>query len=220
MLTIALVATGLVAPTSLKAETLTFDNTCNGCNIVTLGVNYGDRLPGTPNVVVDFDPASDISTWTTAYGDLTGVIYRESEGAGILTITFTADPGFLVTLTSFELAGWPNADYTINSVQVLSGTTPLFSQSNVLIQGDASGPGHTTFSFAMPLSAQTLTIRFDASNLGGNSDNIGIDNVVFGQLQQQPEPVPEPATMLLLGSGLAGFAMKIRRRRAQKGERS
>lgn len=41
----------------------------------------------------------------------------------------------------------------------------------------------------------------------------GPDQFFFGAVNSQPQPVPEPATMLLLGTGLAGVAAKVRKRR-------
>lgn len=146
--------------------------------------SYGDRLPATPNVVVDYGPADAVPTrWTNAYGDLQCVLYDANNNTGSLEITLTADAGFNVNLRSFDMGGYPNFDYTISSVQVIDAISNavLFSQNNVLIQGDSTGPQHTTFSFSPALSGRSLRIRFDASNYLGASDNIGIDNIVFSQ---------------------------------------
>ena len=148
------------------------------------GFIYGDVGGFTPNVTVAYGPdPTQIHRWGAEFGDLQNVIYNDEDLVGIVEITLTADANLQVTLDSFDLAGWSNADYTIDSVQVLDATGgPLFSDTDVLIQGDFDGPRHTSFVFDPPLISQEMTIRFDASNLGNGSDNIGIDNITFGQV--------------------------------------
>jgi hypothetical protein len=77
----------------------------------------------------------------------------------------------------------------------------LFSQTDVLVESNESGPRHTEFDFATPLSAQLRVIEIDFSNItSGIQDNIGIDNIRFGQ--NPPALIPIPAAAWLLGSGL------------------
>jgi hypothetical protein len=84
----------------------------------------------------------------------------------------------------------------------LAGATTLFSEANVLVQGDLSGPRHTAFAFATPLSAPELLLQVDLSNLASSiQDNVAMDSIRFGQTP--PAAVPEPMTALLLLAGLA-----------------
>jgi len=183
---------------------------------------YGDGGEGfTPDVAVDIFSADATPTdsrariWQADYGDLVNVVFGDGPGIGgssQLNVRLTASPGALVDLYGFELAGWPGADYTIAAVEVLAGAVPLFSESNVLVEGNATGPRHTTFAFGPPLSAPEILLRLDLSNLAVNArDNIGIDSVRFGQT---PPAIPEPGTALLLLCGLASTAA-VRRRRVR-----
>ncbi len=106
------------------------------------------------------------------------------------------------------MAGWFRADYTIPSVGVYDGNNnPLFSQNDVLIQGDNVGPQHTSFAFPTPLSAPLLRISFDPTGSEFFGEDAAIDNIQFSQ-------VPEPSTVaLLLASGLA--ACRICRKRVR-----
>ena len=231
-----------------RASVLTFDQIrVGGIVESTISGNavpqdYGDRVTGspmdvsggeftygnlgegfTPNVVVEYFGGSAtpvgpaVALWTDLYGDLENVLFG-NQNSGTMNILFTADPGFTVQLYGFDLGGWPSADYTIAGVSVFDGGTTRFSQSNVLVEGNASGPRHTSFEFAVPLAGSQLLVQVDYSNLPGNQqDNIGIDNVRFGQSPPPgpgpgpgPVPVPEPSTGLLLAISLAGLALRRR----------
>jgi hypothetical protein len=213
-------ATGNVIPTiSGRAVESDYGDriTASVMNVPGGQFTYGNGGEGfTPNIVLDYFAGSAIpnnpgvSLWRDQYGDLANVLIGNNNTIS-LNVQLTADAGFDVQLYDFDLAGWPAADYTIDAVSVLSGTDTLFSQNNVLVEGDGTGPGHTSFDFAAPLIGSELRIQIDYGNLaGGQQDNIGIDNIRFGQ--DPPVVVPLPAAWLLLGSGIAAITFLRRRR--------
>lgn len=175
---------------------------------VQAGLVYGEAGEGfTPHVVVDYQPDGDIQLWRADYGDLQRVAFAQTEGTGNMRITLTADAGFLVNLHGFDVGGWFRQDYVINSIRVLAGEDVLFEALDVLIEGDDQGDLHSSFLFTPALSAQSLSILFDSSNLLDESDNIGIDNIRFSE---SPAPVPLPGGLWL---GASALAVLLRARR-------
>lgn len=139
------------------------------------------------------------------YGDLTNVAYPAFDG-GTAEITLTADPGFMVVLSSFDMAGWPTIDKTADVLEVFANLGSQIIQFTYVpfIEGDS---GHSSFSPGQ--AAYELIIRF------GYDWNIGIDNINFDQRTTGVNPaVPEPATMLLFCTGLAGLAVARRKKKA------
>ena len=160
------------------------------------GFDYGDTDGTfTPNVVVSYGPGK-VFTFDDVYGDLKKIIFSlegDPGNNGRIDVTLTADAGFDVLLHSFDMAGWDRTDYVINNVQVFQNddVAPIFIQNNVPIEGDAIGPGHSTFIFNPPLQAQKLRISVDSDNLGNKADNIGMDNIRFSQ---KAGAAPSPST--------------------------
>lgn len=225
---------GVVAPHSVAgAAVLTFDitETAGGPwvgNFTDVPQDYGDRISAfsvtsgantyeyggaeglTPNIEISYGPAlSDIALWDNNYGDLQRVIYPDNDGVGLQEVTLTADPGYQVNLHGFDMGGWNRATRTIDLVEVEADAVSFFAVADPTIAG--AGPGHTDFDFATPLMARTMTIRFDSTNLGTFSDNVGMDNIAFSQSEAVVIPLPGAFSLLAIAlAGLGGIAWRRR----------
>ncbi len=170
---------------------LTFDP--DGVNANALPPAYGDRVVAASQNNFDYGTAGGTTQNITVgygttlgnirqnrddYGDLHNVVYADDTAGGLLDITLSADLGFQASLSSLDLGTALNANQTINSVQVYDGgSNLLFHQNNVAINTGS----HTHISFPS-LNSRVLRIRIDASNLGANGDQVGVDNIQFGQV--------------------------------------
>ena len=67
------------------------------------------------------------------------------------------------------------------------------------------------FDFASGLFGSQLDIIVDTTGMGGNSDNMGLDNIQFGQ-----DVVPEPSSYAMLVLGSATFLVLAARSRAKR----
>lgn len=177
----------------LRPTVLTFD-IAGIANHQNVDQNYGDRVtnavmgtfsyggtnPRTPNIAVSYGTQAP-ALWTTGYGNLTNVLIEDQDNSGVLTVTLSADTGYLVNLHRFDLAAYTSAfstDPAISVLQVLNKDgVPIYTVSNLVV----SRTGATPVDFTPPLSQDQLTVRVDARNLGGLNDDIALDNLRFSQ---------------------------------------
>ena len=162
--------------------------------------------------------------------------YNGSEGDAALRVHTTID-GAHQTLTGFT----PGQSYTLMFDMAATGVWypnhgNWYNQSDagqgvdVLVDGNSIGSAlttenfdasavfgsnpfdYTTYSLNFTASAANLTFTFNVLNDGTIDDGgVAIDNLRLSEAA----PVPEPTTILLFGTGLAGLA-GLRRRQGKK----
>lgn len=168
------------------------------------GYQYGSAFGFTPNVSVSYaaTPGASPDGWGTGYGDLINVLWGRGPssvlGDNIITITFTADPGWLVDFRGLSVGRWSSGPYPGSFVSLTNAenvTVDLLTlqQLNTGVSTNLSYSDDTYLS-------SSFRLQF------GSGWWTGIDNVAFEQ-----QPVPEPMTMSLLAAGLVAVASRRRK---------
>jgi len=141
----------------------------------------------------------------------------ESGGGGPDAFRLTANGGTLLNATFSNVS---SATQTYNGT-TNTGNNPAgtgrSNQDSLGYTAFYSGFGDTTYSLsfnAMTNASGSITLIFAGLQTQATGDeSFGIDNIMVNGTPAAPSAVPEPTTMLLLGTGLAGVMAKVRKRR-------
>jgi hypothetical protein len=172
------------------------------------GFSYLEGSGWTPNVVLDFTDNEPQYGWVfhnTAANWDDPVGYPAYHEASTFWLMFTPDPGYGVTLESFETdlyangaAGGVTLNWTVRQGSPVGPVLDSGTQTGIFVGSEPTITPNVTYDGTI-----VLEIRFSNTNDGGI---LGIDNLSFAQ-----HLIPEPGSLSLLG---AGAALMLRRRRS------
>jgi hypothetical protein len=169
---------------------------------------YGDFDPGNSNATTETGALNDIFGPGLLHLDGTG---QTSSATGLGGITF-------IVATSGGANGAPGT-WTVtwaDSNGAAPVNLPITVDFAVLLNGGNNNAAYLLSSVLLPISPTSGNGTFDIQflNNGGQQPSISHLTLAGRVVSSSPDPVliPEPGTLLLLGSALAGFGFFRRRK--------
>jgi len=195
-----------------------------GAQVVVNG-DFESSFPVPPGTFAGFGPGQSFGGWTVGTGtiDLINGFWQAASGTysvdldgsqpGTIFQDLTTTAGSTYSL-SFALAGNPYGPPTIKPLDVLWGGALVGTVTFDITGKSATNMGWQTFTIGGLVAAGGTTRLEFASGTNGGVWGPALDDVVVSPAAPPSTTAPEPATVGLVGLGLAMVGAAARRRRA------
>jgi len=200
---------GAAANATSFDEVMATFNTAPTTRGVVLVTDFGFRISGLPSP--EFGEIN--ATYPGIFQTFSAPRLFTALGSNIITVFFyvpgTSTPaltsGFGAVFTDVDLANTTTLrffDFNNNSLGVFSVPT---ANNGLSFLGASFGSA-----IVRSVIITSGNVRLGRNDQNGNTiDVVAMDDFIYGE----PQPTPEPTTMILLGTGLAGVAAAVRKRR-------
>jgi hypothetical protein len=219
-LTVAIASVAQAGPILMATGATTDMGSASATYSPAHAIDQSGLAAGYTSGVTDFD--TFVASTSTSFGANSGMAWFSVEG--VLAGNFDFDLGGTYTLSSFALWNDPQdvGNQGVRNFSLYADDNSAFSSPTLLGSYTAAEGTGTSgnledlnlgqiFTF---FSTEAAFIRMAIESNYGSTDFTGFTEAAFEIAG--PVPVPEPGSLLLLGTGIAGIVATARKRRKQQ----